>query len=187
LDLSYNQITTLKFVPNLASLGSLNVSHNKIAKIDVKKKVQFLESLEIGNNLISSIKEIGEFFPFLVKLDISFNENLDTLSTLVLEKMFSLREINFAGNYFSNKQLEEEVLKECPYLEIINDKQVNEIGFKERQEMEEIRNQGGAVSVTGSEWTDISTTSDDVDFDGLKKNIELRAAEARRNDNLFHD
>ena len=35
--------------------------------------------------------------------------------------------------------------------------------------MEEIRNQGGAVSVTGSEWTDISTTSDDVDFDGLKK------------------
>mmetsp|Transcript_16511 Transcript_16511/g.14270 ORF Transcript_16511/g.14270 Transcript_16511/m.14270 type:complete len:102 (+) Transcript_16511:908-1213(+) len=101
--------------------------------------------------------------------------------------MFSLREINFAGNYFSNKQLEEEVLKECPYLEIINDKQVNEIGFKERQEMEEIRNQGGAVSVTGSEWTDISTTSDDVDFDGLKKNIELRAAEARRNDNLFHD
>jgi len=60
----------------------------------------FLETLDVSNNLITTLSDLPKVMPNLVNLNFASNENLMSLDLKILEDLEELREINFKDNFF---------------------------------------------------------------------------------------
>jgi len=94
LDLSGYDIVDLKGAENCVNIRSMNLSGNKLDKINDLSELGRLESLYLAENNIKNI-DCLEGLKSLRELDISFNDIRDIS---VLKKLDGLRYVNILGN-----------------------------------------------------------------------------------------
>lgn len=105
LDLSDSDIVDLKGIEHCRNITILNLSGNRIDKIDRLKGLELLELLYISENEIENIDSIVNL-KNLKELDISFN-SIEDISVLL--KLEELVYVNLMGNPVKNKNVIKEL------------------------------------------------------------------------------
>ncbi len=101
LDLSDSEIFDLKGVEKCRNITILNLSGNRIEKVDRLAGLEMLECLYLAENSIESIDCLGELHN-LKELDISFN-NISNIDVLL--KLDELVYVNIMENPVKNKDI----------------------------------------------------------------------------------
>lgn len=105
LDLSGYDITDLRGVENCVNISGLNLSGNRIYKIELLSYLSRLEALYIAENNIDGVESLADM-QCLKELDISFNE-IEDISAL--RGLGSLEYLNITGNPIADRTVIDEL------------------------------------------------------------------------------
>ena len=94
LDISSNKISKIERLDNLPSLQQLDISYNQISKLENLDNLPSLQQLDISSNKISKIERLDNL-PSLQQLNISHNQ-ITKLENL--DKLPNLQELNISSN-----------------------------------------------------------------------------------------
>lgn len=187
VDISFNQLKSISFAQNLPSLMSMDCSHNNVKKIDFNREMECLENLDLSHNEFVTLAELPKFAPNLVTLDISSNPNLDSFDLELLTDLVELREINFEDNFFSSRGLEDDLHRQFPYIEAINNRQVQRPGYRELDELEKMK-EDPELALLDSDIKDplsIVHANDKYDLAEVKKELESKSMNSKKYDNTL--
>ncbi|KAM3140106.1 hypothetical protein pb186bvf_007906 [Paramecium bursaria] len=138
LNVSNNQLTSIAFMDKLQNLEQLEISCNKLEKLDMTITNENLQILDLSYNQITLISEIEIKFPCLTNLLIQNNFIIGECDMQFLFLMNNIMEIDFRDNPFYNKDFENVLIVQCPWLELVNGREVGKPGSYTRQELQRL-------------------------------------------------
>ena len=115
---------------------------NGLGYLENVKEVPLLEELEelsMNHCELSSIEGLAEKCPDIQILDISHNQIQSFLNIEEFPKLSKLAELNILENPICvNVSLKRMILDGSPYLELLNNEEIHEVGYKYKLETEHL-------------------------------------------------
>ena len=138
LNLSKNQLKSIKFVECLGNLEELDVSFNSVESVELDSCFSFMETLTLHHNQIQELPYLANTFPELTHLDMASNYLGNEVSFIQsITNMSSLVSLDFRGNPIYSEGSEDKYVK-LFRIEQINGKDVSGPGQKYSSQIKDI-------------------------------------------------
>ncbi|CAD8088768.1 unnamed protein product [Paramecium primaurelia] len=135
LDASNNQINDTQFIDTITELEELNLSNNQISVLKIENQNENLNILDLSYNQIDDLRVLEFKFPYLTNLYVQSNQIYAENCFDFLKLMSNLIDIQFQGNPFQSREYEDKFIVDCPWLELINGREVGKPGQYVKQEV----------------------------------------------------
>ncbi|CAK90145.1 unnamed protein product (macronuclear) [Paramecium tetraurelia] len=135
LDASNNRISDTQFIDTITELEELNLSYNQISVLKIENQNENLNILDLSYNQIDDLRVLEFKFPYLTNLYVQSNQIYAENCVDFLKLMSNLIDIQFQGNPFSSREYEDKFIVDCPWLELINGREVGKPGQYIKQEV----------------------------------------------------
>lgn len=111
---------------HLEHLEKLSFSHNRLHQFPAVSKCWALKEIRVGSNKILGLpKKAGDLPPGLTTIDIGNNAVADQAELEAVIKLRHLVNLNVKGNPLWTEELDKQVIKAVPTMEILNSKKVS--------------------------------------------------------------
>ncbi|CAD8173578.1 unnamed protein product [Paramecium octaurelia] len=135
LDASNNLISDTQFIDTVTELEELNLSYNQISVLKIENQNENLNILDLSNNQIEDLRVLEFKFPYLTNLYVQSNQIYAENCFDFLKLMSNLIDIQFQANPFCSRDYEDKFIVDCPWLELINGREVGKPGQYLKQEV----------------------------------------------------
>ncbi|CAK88466.1 unnamed protein product (macronuclear) [Paramecium tetraurelia] len=135
LDASNNLISDTQFIDTITELEELNLSNNQISVLKIENQNENLNILDLSYNQIEDLRVLEFKFPYLTNLYVQSNQIYAENWFDFLKLMSNLIDIQFQANPFCSRDYEDKFIVDCPWLELINGREVGKPGQYIKQEV----------------------------------------------------
>ncbi|CAD8086912.1 unnamed protein product [Paramecium primaurelia] len=185
LDASNNQINDIQFIDTITELEELNLSYNQISVLKIENQNENLNILDLSYNQIEDLRVLEFKFPYLTNLYVQSNQIYAENCFDFLKLMSNLIEIQFQGNPFQSREYEDKFIVDCPWLELINGREVGKPGQYLKQEVLALKEklQELDIDVNNYHMSDLDNEEGIVTEERLKAILRVQGFQDDEDDN----
>ncbi|CAD8097280.1 unnamed protein product [Paramecium sonneborni] len=186
LDASNNQISDISFIDTITELEELNMSKNQISILKIESQNENLNILDLSYNQIEDLRVLEFKFPYLTNLYVQSNQIYAENCFDFLKLMSNLIDIQFQENPFYSREYEDKFIVDCPWLELINGREVGKPGQYLKQEVLALKEklQELEIDVNNYHMSDLDNEDGIVTEERLKAILRVQGFQDDEDENV---